>query len=214
MTTAVSKNYDVIDLFVKYFADAPRDLFRALNNIFFYNKQLIGKETKAISKGLKNFSRAADIFSIADFFTNLNTIRNHFNKKEIQKDMPILFSDTANSIAETTSWLSSTGVLSLSAYASSWITSVSGMTLIVSFSKRSIQNILELKKSHKNLNQRKILMLNLAKNISFFAIGIILFANGWFGFALNMAAITISSSAAIISSFASFCLKNKEVKAI
>ncbi|NGX44021.1 MAG: hypothetical protein K1060chlam3_00179 [Candidatus Anoxychlamydiales bacterium] len=205
---------DVIDIFIKYISDKPRDLFRGLNNIFFGNKHLIGRETKAIGKGLKNFSRAADIFSIADLFASMNTIRNHFNKKKSAEDIPMLVSDTANSVAESTAWLSTTGILSLSAYASSWVTSMSGITLMISFSKRSYQSFSELKEINKkepeNVKQKKKAMFNLVKNISFFAMGVLLFTSGWFGFALNIAALTIVSTSAIISSFATFYLENKK----
>ncbi|NGX48760.1 MAG: hypothetical protein K940chlam5_00350 [Candidatus Anoxychlamydiales bacterium] len=205
---------DFINLFFKYFTDTPRDLFRGLNNIFFANKHLIGRETKAIGKGLKHFSNGADIFSIADLLGSFKDWRNHFNKEKIAEDIPMLVSDTANSVAETTAWLSTTGVLSLSAYASSWVTSLSGATLMISFSKRSYQSFAELKEINKkepgNVKKKKKVMFNLAKNISFFAIGVILFTSGWFGFALNIAALTIASTSAIISSFVAFYLKNKK----
>ncbi|NGX33410.1 MAG: hypothetical protein K1060chlam4_01475, partial [Candidatus Anoxychlamydiales bacterium] len=206
MSAPVSKKNDGIDIFIKYFSAAPRDLFRGLNNIFFGNKHLIGRETKAIGKGLKNFSRAADIFSISDLFASMNTIRNHFNKKKIAKDIPMLVSDTANSVAETTAWLSGTGVLSLSAYASSLVTSMSGITLMISFSKRSYQSFSDLINLDMKapMDERSILQFNLVKNISFFAMGVLLFTSGWFGFALNIAALTIASTSAIISSFAAF----------
>ncbi|NGX34347.1 MAG: hypothetical protein K1060chlam1_00699 [Candidatus Anoxychlamydiales bacterium] len=217
MSTPVDKKNDSIDLFFNYFTEKPRDLFRALNNIFFGNKHLIGKETRAISKGLKNFTRAADIFAMADFLASLNAIRNHFNgKKVVTKKIKklVLASDTANSVAESTAWLSTTGVLSLSAYASSWVMSLSGITLMLSFATRSYKDIQKLKKPHPNepeeLKQRKITMCNLAKDISFFALGVILFTSGWFGFVLNIAALTIASSSAIISSFASYYIKNRK----
>lgn len=212
MSAPVSNKNDFINLFFKYFTDTPRDLFRGLNNIFFANKHLIGRQTKAIGKGLKHFSNGADIFSIADLLNSCNDWRNHFNKKEIVKDVPMLVSDTANSVAESTAWLSTTGVLSLSAYASSWVTSASGITLMISFLKRSVQSIQDLihLEWKAPMDERSILQLKLVKNISFFAIGVILFTSGWFGFALNIAAITIASSSAIISSFASYYLENKK----
>jgi len=199
---------DFLDNFTDFFTTNSRDFFKTCHQFFFWNKYLTGVETSAVKSGLSTFSTLFDSFSILDMMGNFNAIRNHFLGKEI-KDVTLLASDTANSVCESVIWFKgAAGVLNVGAVASSWLTSGSGATLMYSFGKRTIQEIKDLKNLHLTQNEKSTKLWDVAKNVGLFAIGVLLFTNGWLGWALNLTLLTMFSAVTIVSSFATHLIKN------
>ncbi|NGX28088.1 MAG: hypothetical protein K940chlam1_00263 [Candidatus Anoxychlamydiales bacterium] len=197
---------DFMDTVVDFFNKEQREIFKTFNSIFVGNKHLTGIDTASTKAGLDIFPKMFDAFNVLDFMANMKNVKNHLNGKVVSQDVASLTSDTVNSAAETTAWCSSVGLLSLKAYTMSWVTSISGATLMFSFAKRIRDNISDLRKPEnkdpiKAKSERKNTLWNLAKNIAIFAIGAILFTCGWFGFAMFTNLITIASSVTVIAAF-------------
>ncbi|NGX63557.1 MAG: hypothetical protein KR126chlam6_00969 [Candidatus Anoxychlamydiales bacterium] len=206
---------DFIDFTTNHFTKNPRETFKLINYSTFWIKHFQTTQNyfihqmSHVSSVLKSFPRVFDAFNLVDMMGNLNDVRNYFLGKKIftnLADQVNLFSDTVNSICETTAWAVAVKAVTLTSYYMSWVTALSGATLMLSFSNRIFSNISDLKEAKKatepeEIKEKKINQLSLAKNVSLFAIGVILFANGWFAVPMNAAALAIFSLATVISEF-------------
>lgn len=216
---SVPRIKDLPEIIVDFFNKSPREIFKTLNSLTVANKHRTGIENASTKAGLDIYPKLFDAFNLLDFMDNVKDVKNHLSGKVASKDVTSLASDTVNSGAETTAWCSSVGLVSLSAYTSSWVTSISGATLMFSFGKRILNNLSDLKKPEnkdaiKAKFERKNTLWNLAKNIALFAIGVILFTCGWFGYAMFTNLITIASTVTVVAAFKLYQLKIKQKEEI
>lgn len=215
MTAAVGaqsvQKKDLLDLTTSYFTTAkPREFFKSLNQVFFWNKYLTGKETFAIGAGLSIFPKIFDAFNVLDLIDNVNNLRNHLLGKDV-KDLSLLVSDTINSACDTVSWFSvSAGIVSLSSLVLDFMMIGSGVTMMYSFARHSITSIKELINTALDKNEKNIKMFEVAKNISLFAIGLLVFISGWFGLPLMIPLVTVFGAVAVISNFAIYMIQNSK----
>lgn len=208
--SAVAIKKDPIDLSVNYFTNAkPREFFKGLHQIFFWNKHITGKDAVAFKTALAAFSKVFDAFNFLDLMDNLNNLRNYFFKKDV-KDLSLLLSDTANSAAETTLWLSATtGIVSLSVKAISYTSLISGATLMFSFVKYAYNDITELLSKPLNNDQKNVKMLCIAKDIALFAIGALVFIS-CFGLPLMVPMLATCGAITVISNYAIYMIENTD----
>lgn len=208
-TSVIQK--DFLDIASNYFVNVkPREFFKTIHQMVFWNKYLTGKEAQSLTTGIKTFMGVFDAFNILDVMDNVNNLRNHMLGKDV-KDLSLLVSDTVNSVCETTTWLAiTTGIISLSANTLSWVMSGSGITLMFSFAKNTVKEIKDLIKRPLTKDEKNIKMFTIAKNIALFAIGVILFACGWFGYPLRISLLTFLGSVTIISNFAIHLIENNQ----
>jgi len=208
MTSIACVKEDFLDLTANFFTVHPRDFFNSIHQSFFWNKYLVGKQTTTINNGMKSSMRVFDAFNMLDLVGNLNNLKNHFLEKKIQ-DLPLLASDTANNFCESMTWLSSCGIVALSASSLNWLMIGSGATLMFSFAKRSINEIKDLINKSLSKQDKNIKMLSIAKNIALFVIGFLLFITGWFKYPLMITSITLCSGITIIANLAIHIIEKK-----
>ncbi|MFA6118685.1 MAG: hypothetical protein WCT85_05555 [Parachlamydiales bacterium] len=208
---ASTSQLDSIDLLTNYFTAAPRDLFKGFHHLIFWNKQYTGRENHFSKTTLGAFSNVFEAFNLVDFVDNANKLRRYLLGKDIRdiKDAALLLSDTSGSFCDSVSWLSAMmGIISISSYATSWITSVSGSSLMFGFAVRSIEILGDLKNISR-ADERRVQFLMLVKNVALFAIGVLVFSCGWYSTALSSVKITLCSSAVLISSLAIHFIRSK-----
>lgn len=198
---------DFVDNLTIYFTtEKPREFFKSIHQLFFWNKYLTGNEGSVFKAGLASFSKVFDAFNLLDLVDNVNNIRNHFLGKKVQ-DISLLVSDTLNSFFETTTWLSATtGIISLSSKALSYSMAGSGVTLMYSFAKYTVQDIKELINKPFTKDEKKIKLLSIAKDVSLFAIGVLLLLGG-LGYPLMVSLLTVFGGITVISNLACYMIE-------
>jgi hypothetical protein len=204
MSAVVQKSY--IDHSIEYLAQTPSDFFNSIRNVLTFVKYATGKSTKGLTAAISTFGMSFDAFNTIYLVDNLNTFKNYMFGKKV-KDISILFSDLLNNVCEVVALSVTAGIIP--SYALNWFMSGSGATLMYSSGKRVFNEITDNKPL--NNNEEKIKMLSIAKNVALFAMGIILFATGWFGCALNVFLLTVFGSVTVISGLASHII-NKSTK--
>ncbi len=211
MSAVANVQKDFLDVTTSYFTCAkPREFFKTIHQLFFWNKYLTGKETSAVSLALSSFCKVFDAFNILDLMDNLNNLRNHLSGKDV-KDVSLLMSDTVNSACETTTWLSATtGIISLSATALRWTKVGSGATLMYSFAKNSISEIKDFINKPLSNDEKNIKLFSIAKNVSLFAIGVLLVISGLLLAPLKISLLTVFGGVTIICDFAKYIFENNQ----
>jgi hypothetical protein len=204
---------DIFDILTEFVTTRPRDLFKAFNYLFFWNQFFTGKDSFFYKNSLSTLPKIFFAFDFVDFIENSNNLKNYLLGKNIEavKDPSLLIASTVESGCDAISWATSTtGLIAIGSYASSWITSIGGATLAYCFAKYTLEVIKDLKNKTLNNDERTILFYKLAKNISLFALGVIFFSIGWFSLSCFSTAIALFSTVTVVSELAIHLIKNQK----
>lgn len=199
---------DIFDVATSYFTQAkPREFFKFLHQLCFWNKYVTGKESAAIKASLLGLPKVFDAFNALDFMGNLNALRNHLMGKDV-KDISIITADTVGSGCDTVCWSSCFGIVALSSNILKWTMVGSGAAMMYSFTRHTVKAVDDLINKPLDKEGRKIKMWDIAKNVSLFAIGALTFISGWFAIPLMITALSVCGAVAVASNFAIHYIQN------
>lgn len=208
MSVAANVHKDFFDHATSYFTQAkPREFFKTLHHLFFWKGCFAGKETSAVKAALCACPKVFDAFNALDLMDNLNNLRNHILGKDV-KDLSVLMADTVGSACDAACWFSCVGIVSIGAAALDYLMIGSGAAMMYSFAKHSVQSIKDLRNQKLNNDEKKIKLLETAKNISLFAIGALLVVCGLLAVPLMINLLAFLGAVTVISNFAVYMIQN------
>jgi len=208
------KKRDVIGKITHYFTHKePRELSNFVAKNIYWNNYF--KNTKfekflmkipCSAKLLPGIPFIALNFSCLDLLANGSELIRYSFGKAIDENTFVLLSDTLNSFCETEIYVETLKIMTVSAYALSWLNTLLGATLMFSFLIRSYQELIARDKSKGN--ERIVHLWSLAKNVSLFAVGVILFNCSVFGFSMMPNLLTLFATVAAFSKFTAYMIQD------
>ena len=202
---------DALDIVIGYINEKPREFFKSIHQMLFWNKYMTASELVGVKNGLASFLKVFNAFSLLDLTNSLNDVRNYFSGKNVC-DAKVLLSDTLGNIADATMWLTDTAkIAAISTGALNGLMALSGGMLMISSLLNGTKDVAALANMKEDEKGNVLKIINVAKDTFLFMIGAIWFNTGWFIAPLFATALTVCGLGMLISNFTSYLIEKDHI---